>query len=290
LKNKQQRKRENVVSTEIVVAQPSLLPQTYAEIHQMAHEMASAKMLPPWFQKSPGDCALLIRLAVGWAMDPTLLAWEVFSINGRLMPSGKLAAAVINSRGNLAERLRFDFAGEGDAMGVKVSGRLASESTPREIELKLRDIKTANEQWKRQPQQMLAYAGARYWGRRHVPELLLGVTFVEEAEAVAAAPKSINELPKIQTPPTEKPVETIDAETGEVVDPTVPRKITGKTWSDFIEPLTAAINNCQSIGTYDAWRDLNQETILKMKDTKPDLFAHFDKICAAKLAELEKVK
>lgn len=272
------------------------LPQTHADIIAEADRMATAKMIPSHFQKSPGDCLQVIRLALTWSMDPFLLVQECYAINGRLMPSGKLAAAVINSRGNLAERLRYEYSGEGDNRSIIVTGRLAGESAPRTVEVKLRDARTANDQWKKQPDQQLMYHGARVWGRRHVPELMLGVIFAidqytaEDGTTATVAPKQINELPKIQTPPAQKPVEIIDAETGEVIDPTVPRKITGKTWSDFIEPLTAAINNCQSIGTYDAWRDLNQETILKMKESKPDLFAHFDKICAAKLAELEKVK
>jgi hypothetical protein len=281
------------MSTEIIVAQ-NLLPQTFAEVQQMAHEMASAKLVPSWFQKSPGDCALLIRLAIHWQCDPTLLSQETYLISGRLMPSGKLAAAIINSRGGLAERLRYEFNGAGDDRTVTAFGRLASESTPREITLKLKDVRTENTLWKKQPDQQLCYAAARTWGRRHVPELLLGVTFVEEADAIPIAPRPVNELPRIQTPPasTEQTIEfhdeVVDPDTGEVINLNEPHKIEGKTWADFVEPMTRAILNCQNKGEYNKWMSANAEMIAKMKEAKPELFKLFDRNISTRYMELSK--
>ena len=170
--------------------------------------------------------------------------------------------------------------------------RLASESKPRQVEVKYKDAKTANEQWKKQPDQQLMYAGARTWGRRHVPELMLGVTFAEEADAFTPLPmRSLNELPKIQTPhattaPARSMDEVIDPETGEVTEVARPYKIEAKTWADLIGPLTDAILNCRSIGEYDEWITANQDALLKMKETKPDLYKLFEKNIDAKRAEL----
>jgi hypothetical protein len=280
------------ISTDVVIQRPLWLPQSLAEIEHLANIMASAKLVPQWFQKSPGDCMLVIRLAMVWDMDPFLLAQECFSINGKLMPSGKLAAAVINTRGKLAERLNYEYTGEGESRIITVIGRLASESKPRQVEVKYKDAKTANEQWKKQPDQQLMYAGARTWGRRHVPELMLGVTFAEEADAFTPLPMhSLNELPKIQTPhattaPARSMDEVIDPETGEVTEVARPYKIEAKTWADLIGPLTDAILNCRSIGEYDEWITANQDALLKMKETKPDLYKLFEKNIDAKRAEL----
>jgi hypothetical protein len=227
-------------------------------------------------------------------MDPWMLAQECYNINGKLMPSGKLAAAVINARGNLAERLTYEYSGEGESRVIKVRGRLEGEDTPRDVEVKLKDAKTANEQWKKQPDQQLMYAGARTWGRRHVPELMLGVTFYEEADAIPGTPRVINDLPKIGQPPLEaaETHEVIDQQTGEVIDMPGrgPHKIEGKTWADFMEPMSAAIMACRSIDEYDQWIAVNQETLLKMKEAKPELFAVFDKTVAAKHSELTGAK
>jgi hypothetical protein len=281
------------VSTDLVAVQrPLWLPQSLAEIEHMANVMATAKLVPQWFQKSPGDCMLVIRLGMLWDMDPFMLAQECFSINGKLMPSGKLAAAVINSRGRLAERLFYEYSGEGDGRTIKVVGRLATESRPRDVEVRFKDARTANEQWKKQPDQQLMYSGARTWGRRHVPELLLGVTFVEEADAFTPlAPRPLNELPKIQTPqastaPEATTAEVIDHETGEITTVIKPYTIEGKTWADFLTPMTAAILQCATIDDYDEWVRLNQDTLLKLKETKPDLYKLFDTNIEAKHAAL----
>jgi hypothetical protein len=271
--------------------QAAWLPQSYAEVERMAVDMADAKLIPEHFRKSRGDCMQVIRLALVWEMDPFMLAQECYAISGRLMPSGKLAAAVINSRGNLAERLNYEYSGEGETRAIKVFGRLDGEDKAREVEVKFKDAKTANEQWKKQPDQQLMYAGARTWGRRHVPELMLGVTFYEEADAIPLAPRMINDLPQIQTPqastaPADAATEVIDQETGEVTTVIKPYPIEAKTWADFLTPMTAAILQCPTIAEYDEWVQLNQETLLKLKEAKPDLFKVFDKNIEAKLAEL----
>ena len=95
--------------------------------------------------------------------------------------------------------------------------------------------------------------------------------------AQAAAPRSMDEL--------------IDPETGEVVDHLDPYKLEmreGQTWADFIEPLQRCMNHCRSIAEWDEWRLLNQELLLKLKDTKPQLFRLFERNTEAKHEELTK--
>jgi len=212
------------------------------------------------------------------------------------MPSGKLAAAVINVNGNLAERLRYEYSGEGEGRAIKVIGRLQGEDAPREVEVKFKDAKTANEQWKKQPDQQLMYAGARTWGRRHVPELMLGVTFVEEADAIAPQPpRVVNDLPRIQSPsikpPTramDEPIDHIDPQTGEVIEREreKPHAIEAKTWGDLVEPLTKAILAATSIEEVDEWLLANQDALLKMKEAKPQLFRLFEQNVAPRKEEL----
>src|SRR3974390_2388418 len=134
------------MSTDVVVHAPSPFMRSFAEVKEMAEIMATAKLVPAHFQKSPGDCILVIRLADHWGMDPFMLAQECFNRDGKLMPSGKLAAGVINAKGKLAARLNYDYTGEGDTREVRVFARFASEDKPREVSVKFKDAKTANEQ------------------------------------------------------------------------------------------------------------------------------------------------
>ena len=151
-----------------------------ADEERLAHFMATARMIPPHLQKSPADCLLVIRQAIRWHMDPFAVAQECSSIQGKVMYGGKLVAAVINTHANLKEHLSYRYHGKGDARAVTVSGHIDGENEPRTIRVALKDAKTTNKVWQTQPDQQLAYHGARVWARRHAPELMLGVYSPEE--------------------------------------------------------------------------------------------------------------
>jgi ERF superfamily len=97
------------------------------------------------------------------------------------------------------------------------------------------------------------------------------------ASATAPAPRSMDEL--------------TDPHTGEIVDHVEPFKLEmheGQTWADFIEPLQRYVNHCRNIGEWDEWMMLNGELLVKLKETKPQLFRLFEKNTEAKHEELTK--
>lgn len=134
------------------------------------------------------------------------------------MHSGKLVAAVINARGNLAERLSFAYEGDGDGRTITVTGRYPGETGRRDVRVCIKDAKTNNRMWQIQPDQQLMYHGSRVWARRHAPELMLGVYSPEEFDEAAtkdAPPKQINEAaaPK-DTAPNGSPKQYIEPFSG----------------------------------------------------------------------------
>ena len=189
---------------------PGLVPANMTEAMRLADMMATAKLVPAGLQKSPADCLMVIQQAIRWDMDPFAVAQECSVIQGKLMHSGKLVAAVVNARGNLAERLSFTYDGNGDARTVTVSGRLKGEASARTVSVRLGEAKTNNKVWQTQPDQQLAYHGARVWARRHTPELMLGVYSPEEFDE----PK--REPPKPAPNVMLQPLPPHDAETGEI--------------------------------------------------------------------------
>jgi hypothetical protein len=173
------------------------------EAMKLAEMMSSARLVPQALQKSPADCLMVVMQAIRWQMDPFAVAQECSVIQGKLMHSGKLVAAVVNARGDLAERLSFTYAAQGDARTITVRGRLRGEPEPREISVRFGDAKTQNKVWQSQPDQQLAYHGTRVWARRHTPELMLGVYSPEEFDE----PSSVVREPIDVTPAT--PIDTV---------------------------------------------------------------------------------
>lgn len=184
-----------------------LIPDNINDAMRLAELMATAKLVPAALQKSPADCFMVIQQAIRWQMDPFAVAQECSVIQSKLMHSGKLVAAVVNARGNLTKRLSYEYSGEGDERTVTVSGQLLGEAEPRVISVVLKNAKTQNQQWQKQPDQQLMYHGVRVWARRHTPELLLGVYSPEEFDEPTRPPHQILDAPK---------QEVINHETGEV--------------------------------------------------------------------------
>lgn len=168
------------VPVEIALPRYGIVPQTMHEAIQLAGLMATAKLVPAGLQKSPADCLMVIQQAIRWDMDPFAVAQECSVISGKLMYSGKLVAAVINARGNLDQRLTYTYSSAGVDRTISISGTLHGELEPREVIVTWKDAKTNNTMWTKQPDQQLMYHGVRVWGRRHMPELMLGVQSPEE--------------------------------------------------------------------------------------------------------------
>src|SRR5262245_5411338 len=203
------------IKQEPVPVAMGLVPVTMAEAIKLAELMANAKLVPAALQKSPADCLMVVQQAIRWNMDPFAVAQECSVIQGKLMHSGKLVAAVINARGGLAERLSFTYEGEDDSREVVVSGRLSGEAEPRTVTVRIKDARTANKVWTSQPDQQLMYHGSRVWARRHAPELMLGVYSPEEFDEPAPL------QPRSKLPPKPAPNVMLtphDEETGEIIE------------------------------------------------------------------------
>jgi hypothetical protein len=255
-----------------------LIPATLKEAMQLADVMAGARLVPVALQKSAPDCLMVIQQAVRWQMDPFAVAQECSVIQGKLMYSGKLVAAVINVRGNLEERLSFAYTGKDAERTITVSGRLRGEGSSRTATVTLKDARTANTQWSKQPDQQLMYHGTRVWARRHMPEMMLGVFSPEEFdEATNKGNARIEQLPPVNppveagdTPPAPAPVvPPHDPETGEIEAPhaiALPKADTQ--WRRYVawgSRYIAAIGTAKTAGEIDKWQKLNDATLAGIK-------------------------
>jgi len=168
------------------VGAASLVPATMDQAVRLAEMMAQGRLVPNHLQKSPGDCLMVVEMAMRFGMSPFAVAQCTSVIQGKLMLEGKLVAAALHGSGALETRLDYQYEGEGDTRSVVVSATLAGETAPRTLTIRLRDVKTSNALWTKQPDQQLAYSGARNWARRYAPEVMLGVYSPEEMETTPA--------------------------------------------------------------------------------------------------------
>lgn len=180
----------------------SLQVDNFEQAMTLATIMSQGKLVPAHLQGSPSDCLMVIEQAKRWEMSPFAVAQCTSVIKGKLMYEGKLVAAVVNSRGDLDQKLDYVYSGAGDNRTVEVAARIRGEKDARKISVTFKDARTDNQMWKSQPDQQLMYHGARVWARRHMPELMLGVYVPEEMPAETMrdiTPATPVDRPKRQT-------------------------------------------------------------------------------------------
>lgn len=245
--------------------QTSLLPANLTGAMELAKMMAESTLVPLPLQKKPADCLLVIEQAMRWGMSPFAVAQSTSVIHGKLMFEGKLVAAVVNANGDLEKRLSYAYTGEGDLRKLTVSGSVKGEPAARTIDVVLKDVRTTNEQWKKQPDQQLMYAGARIWARRHMPELMLGVyTPEEEIEDVRPTIEDAVPIVAVSSPIIEAPIAPAEAP-AVVVEKDDPRMIPvspsadGSTtdWMNWGKTYSEALRNSTTPQEFETWIKLN---------------------------------
>ena len=179
-----------------------LVPSTMDAAIQFSERMAKANLLPAHLKSSPSDCLRVVLQAARWQMDPFSVADKTSVISGKLMYEGQLVSAVVNARGKLSKRLDYQYTGEGANRVLTVSGTLQGEEQPRTITLThaLASKINRNGQMGINPDQQMAYIGARIWARRHTPELMLGVYVPDEIEV-----DDNGEMKNVTETPPERP-------------------------------------------------------------------------------------
>jgi len=210
----------------------ALVPRDMREAMELAKMMASTGFLARELQ-NPGGAMFVMEQAMRWSMSPFAVAMETSFIQGKPMFSGKIVAAAVVSSGAITGRLAYAYEGQGDNRTITVSGTVRGEAEPRTVTVRLGDAKTANKVWASQPDQQLAYHGARVWARRHTPEVMLGVYSEEEFEpatpmppargpTVDAAAAYVRQAAPVQAEPS-TPLQRLTRDATLVTDPTLDR-------------------------------------------------------------------
>jgi len=191
----------------------------FGQLQRVAKLMSSASLAPAHLRGEGklGDCFLVAAQAFRWRMDPFAVAQHTYVLSGKLGYEGKLIAAIVNASGKLAGSLDYRYSGAGDQRSVTVSGRLAGDAEPREVVGTVAGWKTTNEQWKKNPDQMLAYRGAREWARRYMPEAILGIH--ADDDLAGSAPTSVT-MRDITPPAAQSPLAAVTQAMDALLDAT----------------------------------------------------------------------
>lgn len=203
----------------------ALIPATMNDAIRLAELMATGKLMPPHL-RTPGDCLMVIEQAMRWRMSPFAVAQCTGLIHGKLMFEGKLVAAAVETSGALTGLIDYEFSGNGETRAVTVRATRKGETEAREITVELKDAKTDNGIWKKQPDQQLCYFGVRAWARRWTPAVMLGVYTPEEfsGTTIEGTPIAPSPVPAQRKAPQSRREEITNStqRTGDEVNDSIP--------------------------------------------------------------------
>jgi len=216
------------------------------ESKSTAQLMCKAKaMLPAYLHGNPGECLAIVLLARDWGMNPYTVGQHSYIPTGsnRVGFDGQLINAAINNSRRLVMPLRYEYEGEGQNLTCTAYGllyyydfedhQLKKEPAERIVKVTMpKNIKKQSAKgstyivdkgnstlWDSDPEQQLAYKAARWWCRKFVPEILMGVYTPQEVMEMGQQHKPGRDA-------TATPASNIDSiikdhNDGEADDPTI---------------------------------------------------------------------
>jgi hypothetical protein len=156
------------------------VPRSFDEAILLAKALANSGCVPEGLKGNASACLMVVDQAMRWNMSALAVAQGTSFIKGKMMHEGKLVGAAVVSSGAIIGEFDYEFRGEGDDREIIVTAKRRSDGKEKSVTVKLKDARTTNEQWKKQPDQQLVYHGTRVWARRWTPAPLLGVYCPEE--------------------------------------------------------------------------------------------------------------
>ena len=167
---------------------------------RMAQTLSQSTLLSAIYrgEEGQGNCLVLLDIASRFkklGISPFTVAQQLVPVNGKFGWQGQFVIAIINLSGRYAEPLKFKFDGDGDKYGCTAFTKDHAGNTVEGVKITRAMVTaegwTKNPKWKNMEQQMFMYRAASFFGRIHVPDLLMGYQTSDEIEDVARTAKDV---------------------------------------------------------------------------------------------------
>lgn len=152
----------------------------------MATKLSQAVGIPDAYRKSPSDCYLAIRMAKQIGVEPLAFMQRSYPVKGKIGIEGQLYIGVMNSSGIYKHGIGYKMSGEGMARKCVAYGQRVDndeiESAEVSMEMAKKEgwLEKAGSKWQTMPDHMLKLRAGAFLVREYHPELVLGLTPIEE--------------------------------------------------------------------------------------------------------------
>lgn len=174
--------------------------EAFDNAQRIAKSLASSSLVPTQFQGQAGyaNCLVALEIAGRMNLSPLQVMQNLHIIHGRPSWSSQFIIALINGCGRF-EPLQYKMSGKGDDLACKCTAK--EINTGAELEgptvtmamAKAEGWSTkSGNKWRTMPDLMIRYRAASMFGRLHIPDLLVGITYSQE-EVMDIEPITISE-------------------------------------------------------------------------------------------------
>ena len=163
----------------------------FEHLWRLSTAFAKSTMVPAHFCGHPENVFVAMQMALRVGVDPYMFLQNCYVIQGKPGIETKLAIALLNRSGRIKGSLKYRF--EGDGKSLACIAYCVEHATGEILEHRLdwRTVesegwlKKSGSKWVTDPTMMMQYRAAMRLIRLHFPEVLLGMSSVEEAEEQA---------------------------------------------------------------------------------------------------------
>lgn len=159
--------------------------QAFAYAQRMANMLKLSSFVPDRYKQNVADIVVALERANRMNLDPIHFMQKSYVTQGKVGIEGSLIIALVNTRGGFAQRLQFDYTGDGDKLSCSCwttdkAGKKLTEEMSYADAKKWGWVDRAGSAWPKMPKQMLAYRTAAFFARKYCPEIIEGMHAIEE--------------------------------------------------------------------------------------------------------------
>ncbi len=173
----------------------------FNQAQRVAKLFANSTMVPAHFRGKPADVFVALHLATRMSLDPFMVMSKAYPIQGRIGLEAQLIIALVNARGPFRGPIQWRFEGEGKTR--KCTAYATYDKTGELCEMPVDWAMVEAEGWSKKPgskwltmpEMMFRYRSATFLARLYCPEVILGLSTVDEIEDMGIIDVVANPVP-----------------------------------------------------------------------------------------------
>lgn len=194
---------ETLQQVQTIPAQPFSSAENFEHIQRVAKVFSESELVPQSYKGKVGNTVIALEMANRLGVSPIAVMQNLHVIQGKPSWSSTFVIAAINASKKFT-KLKFLLTGEGMDRGCvayakEIGGDGETVEGPRVTMKMAKDegwLDKSGSKWKTMPDLMLSYRSAAFFGRLHVPEIMMGLQTHEEVIDITAQATTVQEARK----------------------------------------------------------------------------------------------